>query len=106
MREKRKVTPIRPGTPTRGPKLAGPKLTVSQAVERGDTRELLVAVKRRIALAMDATTPRDLAALSRQLSKVTAEIEAFDQAAEEAAAKAAGGEQQRTGAVPWDPGSL
>jgi len=97
MREKRKATPIRRSAVTRAP-----KLTVAQAVDRGDPREVLVAMKRRLAAAMTDASPRDLAPLSRHLLKVTAEIDALDQAAEEAAAKAAGGEAEPSGSVVWD----
>lgn len=57
--------------------------TVSQAAEGGDRRELLVAMRTRIAKAVeDPNTPaRDLAALTRRLLETAKEIEAIDAAA-------------------------
>ena len=54
--------------------------TVTQAAEDGDTRAMLVATRRRIAQAVDdeSTPPRDLAALTKRLAEVMAQIEAFD----------------------------
>jgi hypothetical protein len=56
--------------------------TVSKAAEGGDRRELLVAMRDRLAKAVeDVNTPaRDLAALSRRLLEVANEIEAIDSA--------------------------
>lgn len=54
--------------------------TVTEAAERGTTRELLVAMRSRIAKAVeDANTPaRDLAALTKRLVEVVRDIEAID----------------------------
>lgn len=54
--------------------------TVSDAAENGTTRELLVAMRNRIAKAVeDLNTPaRDLAALTKRLTEVVRDIEAFD----------------------------
>lgn len=54
--------------------------TVSQAASRGTPRELLVAIRTRLALEVeDRNTPaRDLAALTRRLLEVTRDIEALD----------------------------
>lgn len=58
---------------------ARPK-TVTEAAATGSTRELLVAMRSRIAVAVeDPTTPaRDLAALTKRLGDVVREIEALD----------------------------
>ena len=54
--------------------------TISQAADTGTTRELMVAMRTRIASAVeDANTPaRDLAALSKRLIEVVHDIEAID----------------------------
>ena len=60
--------------------------TVAQAVEEGDQRDQLVAMRARIAKAIDDPNIRgaDLAALSRRLLEIGKEIEAIDaRAAEE-----------------------
>ena len=61
--------------------------TVSQAAEKGTTRELLVAMRARIATAVeDANTPaRDLAALTKRLVEVVRDIEAIDARAKQEA---------------------
>ena len=62
--------------------------TVSQAVTDGDQRGQLVALRARVATAIDDPNIRgaDLAALSRRLLEITKELEALDaRAAEEAA---------------------
>jgi hypothetical protein len=63
--------------------------SVSRAASGGDRRELLVAMRARIAKAVeDPTTPaRDLAALSRRLLEIAREIEALDVAADQEAAE-------------------
>lgn len=55
--------------------------TVTQAAADGSTRELLVALRARIATSVqDPSTPaRDLAALTRRLQDIVREIEAIDQ---------------------------
>ena len=59
--------------------------TVTEAAEKGTTRELLVAMRTRIAKAVeDANTPaRDLAALTKRLMEVARDIEAIDARAED-----------------------
>ncbi len=54
--------------------------TVTEAAEVGTTRELLVAMRSRIAKAVeDPNTPaRDLAALTKRLVEVVRDIEAID----------------------------
>ena len=71
---------------------AKPK-SVTEAADAGSTRELLVAMRARIAKAVeDPNTPaRDLAALTKRLVEVVRDIEAIDarqvQEAERAASK-------------------
>ena len=54
--------------------------TVTEAADKGTTRELLVAMRARIAKAVeDPNTPaRDLAALTKRLVEVVRDIEAID----------------------------
>ena len=68
------------------PTKAKPK-SVTQAAAGGDTRELLVAMRARIAVAVeDPTTPaRDLAALTKRLSDIAVSIAALDAASEQEA---------------------
>lgn len=53
---------------------------MSQAAESGSHRDLLVAMRERIARAVEnpTTPPRDLAALSRRLQDIAREIEQID----------------------------
>lgn len=55
-------------------------LSVVEAAESGSRREELVAMRRRIARALDDpnTSARDLAALSRRQIEISKEIEAID----------------------------
>jgi hypothetical protein len=55
-------------------------MSVSQAAGEGSRRELLVAVRDRIAksVASPSTLPRDLAALSKRLMDIVDEFEAVD----------------------------
>lgn len=59
--------------------------SVTRAAASGDRRELLVAVRSRVAKAVENpdTPARDLAALTRRLLEIAKEIEAIDKAAEE-----------------------
>lgn len=54
--------------------------TITEAADHGSTRDLLVAMRSRIAKAVeDANTPaRDLAALTKRLVEVVRDIEAID----------------------------
>jgi hypothetical protein len=56
------------------------KLTVSQAAEKGTHRDLLVAMRERIARTVSdpECPPRDLASLTRRLQDIAKEIEAID----------------------------
>lgn len=60
-------------------KVAKPK-TVTEAADDGSTRDLLVAMRTRIAQAVENpnTPARDLAALTKRLVEVVREIEAID----------------------------
>lgn len=59
--------------------------TVTQAAESGSHRDLLVAMRERIAKAVESPDcpPRDLAALTRRLQDIAKEIEAIDLRARE-----------------------
>lgn len=65
--------------------------TVADAVANGDQRDQLVAMRARIARAIDDPNVRgaDLAALSRRLLEVAKEVEAIDVRIREEAAEAA-----------------
>lgn len=54
--------------------------SVTEAADRGSTRELLVAMRTKIAKRVenDATPARDLAALTKRLMEVVRDIEAID----------------------------
>lgn len=62
-------------------------LTVTDAASAGTHRDLLVAMRARVATAVqDPNTPaRDLAALTRRLMEIAKDIEAMDAAAREEA---------------------
>jgi hypothetical protein len=77
--------------------------TVSGAAEGGDRRELLVAMRARVAKAVeDPNTPaRDLAALTRRLLEIAKEIEAIDVAAEEDS-----GNAEPTADEQWDSSAI
>lgn len=62
------------------------RMSVVAAAEEGSTRDLLVAMRTRIAQAVgDSETPaRDLAALTKRLVEVVRDIEAIDAREEEA----------------------
>ena len=69
-----------------------PQKSVTQAAKDGTPRELLVAMRDRIARAVDdeKTSPRDLAALTRRLNEVVRDIEQIDARAEQEAKSAEG----------------
>jgi hypothetical protein len=66
------------------------RLTLTEAAAVGDTRQMLVATRDRIALAVEnkETPARDLAALTKRLMETQREIEAFDARNKEADAHA------------------
>lgn len=72
--------PLRAVAPNERPKAKRKAKTVTQAAESGTTRELLVAMRTRIAKAVeDMNTPaRELAALTKRLTEVVRDIEAID----------------------------
>ena len=76
-------TPLRTVKP--GEKAASKPKTVTEAASDGTTRELLVAMRERIAKAVeDPNTPaRDLAALTKRLMEVARDIEAIDARADQ-----------------------
>lgn len=81
----RRKAPLRAVAPgEKAPKKAPPK-TITQAAKEGTTRELLAALRDRLAKAVEDPNcpPRDLASLSRRLHEITRDIEAIDAAAGE-----------------------
>lgn len=76
----RKAAPLRVVAADEAPPAPVKPKTITEAAERGTTRELLVAMQTRIAEAVeDKKTPaRDLAALTKRLMEVTRDIEAID----------------------------
>lgn len=64
-----------------------PPKTVTEAASRGTHRELLVAMRDRIATAVEdpKCPPRDLASLSLRLAKLAEEIKALDPGSEQGA---------------------
>lgn len=72
-------TPLRAVTAGETAPKAKPK-TVTQAAESGTTRELMVAMRTRIAQAVENpnTPARELAALTKRLVEVVRDIEAID----------------------------
>ena len=70
---------------TAGEKPPAPK-TVTQAASKGSHRELLVAMRDRIATTVEdpKCPPRDLASLSLRLTQIAKDIEALDAQGEEA----------------------
>lgn len=56
------------------------RLSITEAADAGDQRELLVAMRARIAKSVEDPNcpPRDLAALTRRLQDINRDIEALD----------------------------
>lgn len=85
-----KTTPLRVAAPNEKPtraKTTKPRTrrstttkTVTQAATKGTTRELLVAMRDRIAKSVEApeTQAKDLAALTNRLMQIVREIETID----------------------------
>ena len=69
-----------------------PTKSVTEAAKKGTPRELLVAMRDRIASAVEdpKTSPRDLAALTRRLVEVVRDIEQIDARDEQEAQRAEG----------------
>lgn len=65
-------------------------LTISEAAEKGSHRELLAAMRERVATAVQDPNcpPRDLAALTRRLQEIAREIDAIDAHAAQEASEA------------------
>ena len=82
----RRKAPLRAVSPNE--RTARKPKSISEAAANGSTRELLVAMRSRIADAVqDANTPaRDLAALTKRLIEVVRDIEAIDARDEQEAA--------------------
>ncbi|MFI5833202.1 hypothetical protein ACIA5A_05945 [Micromonospora sp. NPDC051300] len=76
----RKSAPLRVVAAGEKPAPPAKPKTVTEAADAGTTRELLVAMRSRIATAVeDSNTPaRDLAALTKRLTEVVRDIEAID----------------------------
>ena len=67
------------------------RYTITEAVERGNQRDQLIALRDRVAKTVEDPNcpPRDLAALTRRLQDIAKEIEAIDLRAKEEGADAA-----------------
>jgi hypothetical protein len=76
---------LRVATEADTPNTPKPPKSISDAARDGEKRELLVALRARIAKTVEdpKTPPRDLASLSRRLMEIANEIEAIDAAAGE-----------------------
>lgn len=76
--------PLRAVSPDENAAPVTPK-TITEAAAAGTTRELLAALRDRLAKAVEDPNcpPRDLASLSRRLHEITRDIEAIDAAAGE-----------------------
>ena len=83
-------TPLRSVSPgEKAPSKPAKPRSISEAAEGGDPRELLVAMRRRVAKTVEDPNcpPRDLAALTRRLQEINREIEAIDERAKQEAAE-------------------
>jgi hypothetical protein len=78
---------LRVVAPNEAPAAPAKRHTVTSAASDGTRRDLLVAMRSRVATAVeDPNTPaRDLAALTRRLMELARDIEALDAAAEQEA---------------------
>lgn len=88
-RNLRVVAPDEVPEPEPQPKKKAPVLTIVAAAAEESPRELLVAMRNRIAKTLDEPNcpARDQASLSRRLLEIRKEIEALDAAAEQEAAE-------------------
>ena len=79
-------TPLRAVSPDERPEKKPPR-TIVEAASDGTARDLLVAMRNRIAKTLDEPNcpARDQASLSRRLLEIRKEIEAIDAAAEQEA---------------------
>jgi hypothetical protein len=97
MAEKPRITSIRRSGGRRRTEGAR-KVTLTAATRGGDQRAILRALQDRVAEAIEVASPRDVAALSRRMLDVSAELakldaEDFSPAGEESA-------------EPFDPGAI
>jgi hypothetical protein len=94
--EPRRLAAVTAETPVRSK-------SVTRAASDGNRRELLVAMRSRVATAVeDPKTPaRDLAALTRRLMEIAKDIEAIDTAAEQEARDA-----QSSPDEAWDDSAI
>lgn len=76
--------PLRAVQPGEAPARAK-KLSITEAAKQGSHRDLLVALRERVAKTVEDPNcpPRDLAALSRRLQEIAKEIDAIDARADE-----------------------
>lgn len=88
MAASRRLRPVAPGEAAPSRRVPS---SVTEAVSSGSRRDELVAMRARIAKAIDDPNIRgaDLAALSRRLLEVSKEIDAIDVAAKQEAAESA-----------------
>lgn len=88
MASPRERRPLRAVTGDEKPKRVQRK-SIVQAADEGTPRELLVALRTRIAKQVEDVNcpPRDLASLSRRLLEIAKEIDAMDAATEQEAAE-------------------
>ena len=79
-RARKAAAPLRLAAPGEAPPAPKKPKSVTEAADGGTTKELLVAMRARIAKAVeDPNTPaRDLAALTKRLVEVVRDIEAID----------------------------
>lgn len=95
--------PLRALAPDEKPEPPKPPLTVTEAAERGTHRDLLVAMRSRIARAVadPDCPPRDLAALTRRLQDIAREIDQIDLRTKEE-----GGDVEPVEDEEWDAEAL
>lgn len=93
---------LRAVKPGEKPPITRPK-TVTQAAQGGTTRELLIALRDRIARTLEDPNcpPRDLASNSKRLMEIVRDIEAIDARAHEEAK-----ESVATADEAWDSEAL
>jgi hypothetical protein len=99
----RKKPPLRAVAAGEKPAEKRKPATVIEAAESGDHRELLVAMRERIARTVSDPDcpPRDLAALTRRLQDIAKEIDSIDlRAKEEAREDGVSGDEE------WDEAAL
>jgi hypothetical protein len=94
-----RARPLRAVAPGEAP--AGPPKTVTEAANSGTTRELLVAMRTRIASVVEneKTQARDLAALTKRLVEVVRDIEAIDAREQQEAANGGPAADEKWSAV-------